>query len=205
MERERLQEILRPYLAERELPDAAAGLISTYIDILLRWNARTNLTAVRDPEQIVGRHFGESLFAAVNLVVPESDLTVNDLGSGAGFPGIPIKIFAPGLRMTLIESQIKKVTFLREVIRALELRDVAVHYGRAEQFGRKADLLTFRAVEKFDSVLPVALGLVAPGGRLAMLVGAAQVARAKELVGGDWQAPIPVPGSESRVLAVRNC
>lgn len=205
MERESIVELLKPYLVGRELSIAQIESISTYVDILRKWNARTNLTAVRDPEQIVGRHFGESLFAAVNLVSPDADLAVNDLGSGAGFPGIPIKIFAPALRMTLIESQIKKATFLREVIRRLELRDIDVHYGRAEQFGRTADLVTFRAVEKFDSVLPVGLGLVAPGGRLAMLVGAAQVERAKELIGGLWQDPAAVPGSQSRVLAVRNC
>src|SRR5271154_4218188 len=86
--------------------------ISTYIDLLLRWNARINLTSVRDPEQIVTRHFGESLFAARILrdagVLAGANQTLADLGSGAGFPGIPIKLLAPDLDLTLIESQNKK-------------------------------------------------------------------------------------------------
>jgi 16S rRNA (guanine(527)-N(7))-methyltransferase RsmG len=127
--------------------------ISTYIDLLLRWNARINLTAIRDPEEIVTRHFGESLFAARHLFattarkasseknypVPSVPPVVKpcdsaaDLGSGAGFPGIPIKLWAPHLALTLIESNQKKTAFLREVIRALTLTNVNVFPGRAEQ------------------------------------------------------------------------
>ncbi len=114
--------------------------LQTYLDLLLRWNARINLTAIRDPEQIVTRHFGESLFAArvlrsAGALAPERPLA--DIGSGAGFPGIPIKLFAPELHVTLIESQNKKATFLREVIRTLGLSHIVVHCGRAENWGRQ--------------------------------------------------------------------
>ncbi len=80
--------------------------LSLYLDLLLKWNARTNLTAIRDPEEIVRRHFGESLFTAAHLPAAQ---TLLDFGSGAGFPGLPIALFLPQLRVTLAESQNKKV------------------------------------------------------------------------------------------------
>src|SRR5246127_5639787 len=113
--------------------------ISTYIDILQRWNARINLTAIRDEEEIVTRHFGESLFAAAHLfplcspvISVVKDSKVADVGSGAGFPGIPIKLWAPEISLTLIESNHKKATFLKEVTRALTLTGVDIQTPRAE-------------------------------------------------------------------------
>src|SRR3984893_11044669 len=122
--------------------------ISTYIDILVRWNARINLTSIREPEEIVTRHFGESLFAACHLFPGASSgptlseasvpsmvnnfARVADLGSGAGLPGLPIKLWAPHIALTLIESNQKKATFLREVTRALILTDVNVYSDRAQ-------------------------------------------------------------------------
>jgi 16S rRNA (guanine527-N7)-methyltransferase len=93
--------------------------LSTYLDLLLKWNARTNLTAIRHPEAIVRRHFGESLFTAAHLPPAESLL---DIGSGAGFPGLPIQLAIPTLAVTLAESQGKKAGFLREAVRVLGLR-----------------------------------------------------------------------------------
>jgi 16S rRNA (guanine527-N7)-methyltransferase len=158
MESHRIAELLHPFLSA-PLSDHQLQSISTYIDILLRWNARINLTAVRQPEEIVARHFGESLFAAGHLFSqPElhdatvvdprppkpsaafeqsgatHSTTLIDVGSGAGFPGIPIKIYSPHTHLTLIESNQKKATFLREVSRALTLTDVNVFASRAEDF-----------------------------------------------------------------------
>jgi 16S rRNA (guanine527-N7)-methyltransferase len=204
--------------------------ISTYIDILLRWNTRVNLTAVRRPEEIVTRHFGESLFAARCLfrfkarVEPglrpglaersspiretssanDQGPTTNDLidfGSGAGFPGLPMKIWAPHLHLTLVESNRKKAVFLREVVRALILTDIDVFGGRAEDLTQRAQLVTLRAVERFDSALPVAAGLVAPGGTLALLIGQAQVDRTRQLLPSFvWLDPVPIPLSSARVV-----
>lgn len=202
MESGRIAELLVPYLGDQELTQFQLTSISTYIDMLLRWNARMNLTAVREPEQIVTRHFGESLFAARHLVSPDSQISYSDLGSGAGFPGIPFQIFAPGLRTTLIEAHGKKATFLREVIRSLRLMNINVEIQRAELCDKRWDLVTLRAVEKFDSVLPVASGLVAPGGRLALLIGADQGQVAEKTMPGDWQSPITIPGSRERALKV---
>lgn len=211
-----------------------------YLELLERWNARTNLTAVRGKENIVTRHFGESLFAAAQLLGSIASQTseprefagpgeqrrfsVIDVGSGAGFPGLPIKIYAPSVSLTLIESQNKKATFLKEVIRALHLKDASVYNGRAETCELRADLVTIRAVEQFERVLPVAARLVrrstlektlgsqgtagngcrasAPG-RLALLIGAGQREAAEDqLPGFSWDKPVNVPLSSERVLLV---
>jgi 16S rRNA (guanine527-N7)-methyltransferase len=199
-----ISRLLEPFLAG---PLSAAQLqsISTYIDILLRWNARINLTAVRDVENIVTRHFGESLFAARTLF-PEptsSDVHLVDLGSGAGFPGLPIKIWAPEISVTLIEANHKKATFLREVIRALTLPSAEAFAGRAEDFPPStADVVTLRAVERFDAALPIAARLAKPSGRLALLIGEAQLSSARQILPSRSWTSTPIPQSEKRVLAI---
>jgi 16S rRNA (guanine527-N7)-methyltransferase len=204
MDAAQIQNLLAPFLAEPLCSDQLNN-ISIYIDLLLHWNARMNLTAVRDEESIVTRHFGESLFAAHQLLAndqPPTTKDVVDVGSGAGFPGLPIKIFAPDLHVTLIESNNKKATFLREIIRALDLRGIQVFDHRAEEFpADSADLVTLRAVERFDQALPIASRLVCPGGRLALLIGAAQVDQAADLLPSfRWQRQKRIPLSQSRIL-----
>jgi 16S rRNA (guanine527-N7)-methyltransferase len=257
MDPARVADLLHPFLAQ-PLSPAQLAHISTYIDLLQRWNARISLTAVRDPESIVTRHFGESLFAAQilfpapsradagasatnhvaagassassgqALTRPGTSLTnttgldcpgsmlataaaaahpapvdLLDIGSGAGFPGLPIKLWAPHLRTTLIESQNKKVAFLREVIRALTLTAIDVLALRAEQFPAAASLVTLRAVERFDSILPVAVRVLAPHSRLALLIGESQIPRAQSLAPTlAWHSPRPIPMSSARVLLI---
>jgi len=180
--------------------------IATYIDILLRWNARINLTAVRQSEEIVTRHFGESIFAARCLFPhpPTAAQHLIDLGSGAGFPGLPIKILLPELTLTLIEANQKKATFLREVVRATALENVTVFSGRGESYtGERGDIVTLRAVEQFEKALPIATGLVAPHGRLALLIGNAQASKPKLLCPDfSWSDGIPVPRSNHRIVLI---
>jgi len=203
METVRIAELLDPFLqrdnGREDLSPAQLQQLSEYLDLLLRWNAKTNLTAVREPEAIVTRHFGESLFLARN-VNREEVRTAIDLGSGAGFPGIPLKIYSPHLAVTLIESHYKKTTFLNEVIRKCTLTSINVFTGRAEESGLKADLVTLRAVEKFEAALPTAVSLLNPGGRLALLIGTGQAASAKDLLTGVAINTISVPGSRERIL-----
>lgn len=170
----------------------------------MKWNARVNLTALRDPGEIIQRHFGESLFAASRLLRDcRSNFSVIDLGSGAGFPGLPLKIWSPGIRLTLIESNNKKAVFLREVVRALQFDSVEVLASRAESVDRQADLVTLRAVERFERALPSARRLMSPGAKLALLIGASQVELAKSsLLDLTWSAPVAIPLSQSRVLLV---
>jgi len=220
----RIAELLGPYIgapdAGRLTPEVRQH-ISTYIDLLLRWNARINLTAIRNEEEIVTRHFGESFFAARHLfptrgetgaspVPPQrseaASVHVADVGSGAGFPGVPIKLWAPNIKLTLIESNHKKATFLREVARALILTNIDIKNDRAESLAdARFEVVTLRAVERFESILPVAASLVTPGGRLALLIGEAQLAKAKSTLPGlSWSAAHPIPASSSRILAVAN-
>jgi 16S rRNA (guanine527-N7)-methyltransferase len=208
MENTRIAELLRPYIGEVELSGELQEQLRLYLDLLLRWNARINLTAVRGPEQIVTRHFGESLFGArlllQNAGTTQAAITLADVGSGAGFPGIPLKLWTPQIQLTLIESQNKKATFLREVIRTLKLESAHVFCGRAEQWGKTADLVTLRAVEKFERVLPVAAGLVATGGRLCLFLGEKHLPKAREILGDTfvWSEPEPIPQSDGRVVAI---
>jgi 16S rRNA (guanine527-N7)-methyltransferase len=227
MEPARIAELLQPFLSplvddcHSERSEESAVLsstqlinISTYIDILLRWNARMNLTATRSPEEIVTRHFGESLFAARHLFpnihvaeVPakaelDSAIHVVDLGSGAGFPGLPIKIWAPSVGLTLIESNQRKAVFLREVSRALTLTHVNIFAARAEDFpAAQADVVALRAVERFDAALPLAVHLAKNQGRLALLIGQAQFDLVRALAPKvQWSPPVQVPLSLNRIL-----
>ena len=202
----RMAELLTPYLGDAAPPPLLFAQLQVYLDLLLRWNARTNLTAIRDPEQIVTRHFGESLFAARGLrdarAFETPTPTVSDIGSGAGFPGIPIRLFAPNAHLTLIESQNKKATFLKEVIRALRLTNAEVFCGRAENWGRQSDIVTLRAVERFEAVLPVASALVAAGGTLCLLIGGAQQTNVQESLGSYFveYSVENIPDSSSMVV-----
>jgi 16S rRNA (guanine527-N7)-methyltransferase len=225
----RIVELLHPYLSNApgssvSSDDNPAVLsltelnhISTYIDILLRWNSRINLTAIRDPEEIVTRHFGESLFVARQLFPSGADKgratlgrseqspapPVADIGSGAGFPGVPIKLWAPNIALTLIESNHKKATFLREVARFLILTDVNILNVRAEEVAQRFDLVTLRAVERFAETLPDAARLLAPAARLALLITAPQIKTARSILQNvSWDPPLPIPGSKSRILLV---
>ncbi len=230
MDLPRIAALLEPFLG-RELSPLQLEKISTYIDLLLRWNARINLTAIRQPEEIVARHFGESFFLARHVFPARADQTllpaspseppetqasstaanagalrVIDLGSGAGFPAMPLKIWAPEIHLTLIESNHKKVAFLREVARILTLTNVDVISERAETLAAnpefpRADVVTFRAVEKFDQILPTAATLMAPNARLAILIGSAQVPKLAIQTTLTWQS-IPIPRSEARVLSI---
>lgn len=192
--------LLAPYI---ELEETHLANISIYIDILLKWNAKMNLTAVRDPQQIVQRHFGESFFAAQRLLAPEDAVRIVDVGSGAGFPGLPMAMYAPKSAITLIEVQSKKAAFLNEVIRGLGLKNAHVFNQRAESYAGKAELVTMRAVEKFEAALPTAAKLVESGGKVALMIGGAQVESATKLIPElVWQQPVAVPGGHSRVLLV---
>ncbi len=191
------------------LSPAQLRAISTYIDLLLHWNARVNLTAIREPEEIVTRHFGESIFAARQLFPqPEVGAATTahliDIGSGAGFPGLPIKIWAPSIHLTLIESNQKKATFLREAVRSLKMANVEVFADRAEAFhAAKGSVVAFRAVEQFEAILRLAASLVGDGGSLAILIGRPQINRVYELLEGfKWEDPATLPLSSNRAMLI---
>src|SRR5947209_5320653 len=175
MTAEEIRGLLNGYVAQ-DLGDELLDKLRDYLELLLKWNAKTNLTAVRDPEQIMRRHFGESLVAA-EWLRSSFDLTgreLYDLGSGAGFPGAPIALWCPELKVTLIESQGEKAAFLREVVRTLNLSNCDVFAGRAEEVSARANFVTMRAVERSGSMRSVAERLLVPRGTLVAMLGANQ-------------------------------
>lgn len=179
----------------RELADygvvlAPGGLaqLATYLELLLRWNRRVNLTAIREPREIVRRLFGESLFLARE--VKFSGWLV-DVGSGAGFPGLALKLLLPELRVSLIESRQKKGVFLKEVARACGFINVEVVVGRFESWagqrgeGEKPDFITTRAVRITPELLATFAQALGPNGKL-VLTTARSLAREVRRIGADW-------------------
>ena len=183
------------------LGSALSGRFAEYLSLILRWNARVNLTAVRDEDGILSRHFVESIACARSL--PLGIATLLDFGSGAGFPGIPIALCRPEICVTLAESQGKKAAFLHEALRVLGISS-NVHSGRAEALRAVFDCLTLRAVDKMDLAVQAARGLVSPGGWLALMTTLGELEALKAAAGAEfsWPAVVPLPGSRDRVVAL---
>ena len=194
---------------------ASAGLITLqaeqnkqlifYCSLIIRWNARTNLTAVREPEDHPPRHFIESI--AVAQALPAGIATLLDYGSGAGFPGIPIAICRPEIAVTLAESQNKKAAFLQEAVRVTGVA-ARVHAGRAETLTAQFDCITLRAVDNMDQAVHSAARLVAPNGWLAPLTTRAELAKIQSSASrspvqtSPGPSHTPYPAATSRILAL---
>ena len=195
---------LNALLAEAGLAalDSAQGeRFELYLSLILRWNARVNVTAIRDEEGILRRHFVESILCARAL--PAGIRTLLDFGSGAGFPGIPIALCRPEIAVTLAESQGKKATFLREAVRVLGV-PAKVHSGRAGDLRTQFDCITLRAVDRMESAVRAAAGLVRPGGWLGLMTTGASLDALKTAAGAvfSWEHPVAPLGGEDRVLAL---
>jgi len=174
---------------------------TAYFSLLQKWNAKTNLTAIRDEEGILSRHFLESILCARAL--PNDLHTLLDFGSGAGFPGIPIALMRVNLLVTLAESQNKKASFLREAVRTLGLT-TKVHSGRAEDLKERFDCITLRAVDKMEKAVPAAINLLSANGWLAVLTTREEAPAIQTLVSQsaqiDWKPIQPLPPASNRVL-----
>ena len=172
---QRIAALLAPYVENTAISAGIYGQLSDYLDLLVKWNARTNLTAIREPEEMVRRHFGESLFAGAQVARRVArDASLLDFGSGAGFPGLPIQLLLPELRVTLAESQGKKASFLREAVRTLGLA-TEVWPSRVQAMPeaagmpRRFDVVTLRAVDNMEEAMVEAQRHVAPDGWLVAL------------------------------------
>jgi 16S rRNA (guanine527-N7)-methyltransferase len=186
------------------LPAGAHDQFLAYLGLLLRWNARLSLTAIREPEQIIDRHFVECAFAAQHL--PAGIDSLLDYGSGAGFPGIPIAICRPEIRVMLAESQGKKASFLREAIRAVGTAS-EVFDGRVEALpqGQRFHAVSLRAVEKMELAIPVALQRVER--YLVLLISEANAPEFWRLGTGitpelEWLEAVRLPNSDQRILSI---
>jgi 16S rRNA (guanine527-N7)-methyltransferase len=177
----------------------ATARLEAFLALLMQWNARINLTSVRKPEDIVRRHFAESIFAAQH--VPKKVRTLLDFGSGGGFPGIPIAICRPEIGVTLGESQGKKAAFLREAVRTLALK-AEVWAGRVESMeaGRVFDAVTLRAVDKMPQACKAAVERLAPGGWVAVFSTRKTEVAIGKIAGIRWNLPLEIPGTEQGLL-----
>lgn len=204
-----IAELLKPYVS---LSDGQAAGVATeedvwpelysqlviYLELILKWNARINLTAIRTPEEIVRRHFGESLFVAAHLGACR---TLLDYGSGAGFPGVPIQLLRPEVQVTLAESHGKKAAFLHEVVRSLKL-PTEVWADRVEDMpaARRFDAVALRAVDEMERAVGEA-GLRAR--EQVLIVGTARQSGYPGLAASfRMDEPVPLPESNGGVLWV---
>lgn len=199
------EEIIRRALGEFQITaDERQVLhIQQYIQLLLAWNEKVNLTAIRDPLEILYRHFCESMYAAV--AVPLDSGRLADVGSGGGFPGLPLKIIRPGLEVFLVESNIKKGTFLAEVLRELELRDARVLINRYEELTEELAPLDFvcsRAVGEFGPFLEWAALEHVAATRVILWVGGRDLDQVRCNQTWEWLEPVAVPHSLRRYLLV---
>jgi 16S rRNA (guanine527-N7)-methyltransferase len=174
--------------------------IACYIELLLRWNRKVNLTAITDPREIVARNFAESFLARRWLGAPQGRLC--DVGSGAGFPGLALKLVLPGWDVVLIEPSEKKCAFLAEAVRVLGLRDVEVERCRWKESRIGAgtvNAVSSRALGGYEEFASWGHGILAPGGRFILWLGAQDAARLANLNGWKWDQ-LAVPGTRERVL-----
>jgi 16S rRNA (guanine527-N7)-methyltransferase len=180
--------------------DLAAG-IKTYIELLLKWNRSVSLTTVTNVDEILGFHFGESLFARPMLPVEKSRLA--DVGSGAGFPGIPLAMARSTLDVTLIEPNAKKFAFLNEVIRRLSLSNVTAVRSRTADLQFSSDrfeVVTARAVGQFDELLGWAHRRLVPSGKLVLWLGDEDSNKISVDRRFKWGIPEKIPRTERRVI-----
>jgi len=161
-----LRQLLEPF--GLSLSNDQSGQVIAYLELLLRWNQKINLTALRDPHSCVRRHFGESLYLRRWV---ELNGRLLDIGSGAGFPGLCLKIVFPELAVTLLEPVAKKRAFLKEVVRVCEMKWVEVRRERLEDFagggaGPVFDAATARAVGHLEELMPLAWRCLKESGDL---------------------------------------
>lgn len=171
-----------------------AGHVAEYIELLLFWNAKMNLTSVSHSREILEVHFAESFFGSIAETIDSGDLL--DVGSGAGFPALPIVMFRRRIRATLLEPSVKKAAFLAEVSRKVDVADrVKVVRSRLEDFpaDSKVDFITSRAVRVGSSFLRHCPPLLKPGGKLVLWLSLDAVAGLSRHSGWRWEEARQVP------------
>jgi 16S rRNA (guanine527-N7)-methyltransferase len=177
--------------------------IQQYIALLLQWNEKINLTAIRDPIEILYRHFCESMYGAG--AIPEKECRLADVGSGGGFPGLPLKIIRPEIELFLVEANVKKATFLAEVVRELGLSDARVVVSRYEELAEELtplDVVCSRAVGEFAPFLAWASSEAVAAKRVVLWIGGNDAASARQMQGWNWAEPKPIPHSLRRFVLV---
>ena len=176
MEKEQFKKEIEKYanMISITLNEAQIEQFYDYMNLLLEWNEKINLTAITKPEEIILKHFIDSITIAKNI---KKDAKIVDVGTGAGFPGIPLKIVRPDLQITLLDSLNKRIIFLNEVITQLKLDKIVAVHGRVEEVGKNKkvrglfDISTSRAVANMAVLAEYMLPLVKKGGTCIMMKG----------------------------------
>lgn len=153
-----------------EVTEEKLNKLEKFYELLIDWNNKINLTRIVEKEEVYLKHFYDSL-----TIVKEVDLnkveTLCDVGTGAGFPGIVLKIFYPHLKITLVDSLLKRVNYLNTIIKDLELNDIVAIHARGEDVKEKFDIVTSRAVANIEKLVVYTMHLVNKTGRLVALKG----------------------------------
>ena len=198
-----IRKLLAPF--DVSISDETADKVSVYADLLFRWNRKINLTSISTPEECITRHFGESFL--VSRMMPLRGVLL-DIGSGAGFPGLAIKLIAPELEVVLLEPVAKKRAFLKEVARVCGLGPVQVVGSRFDEFartnqGQSFNIITARAVGGLELLIPLAEKFLCPDGHLCLWLGTQQVGGVRQ-VNSDlrWLEAEAIPVSHNRFLLV---
>lgn len=211
MEIEKFEEILEKYLKEIniELKKEQTEKFYKYMNLLLEWNEKINLTAITEPEEVILKHFVDSLTISKYI---EKGSKLVDMGTGAGFPGIPLKILRDDIEITLADSLNKRINFLNEVIKELNLKNIQTVHTRAEEFGKNKkyresfDIATSRAVANLSTLSEYLIPLVKPNGKVICMKGSEvkeEVEMAKkaiEILGGkiEQEESFNLPNSDMK-------
>jgi 16S rRNA (guanine527-N7)-methyltransferase len=198
---DQIEQSLRPYGVA--ISPEVIEKIGTYVSLLIRWNRTISLTTVTNPAEILKFHFGESIFAASAVDFGQSRLA--DVGSGAGFPGLPLAMVIPGLDVTLIESNAKKCAFLAEVAGELRLANVTVFRGRMDDFPEDSAPFGFiaaRALGHHEGLLAWANKRLTAHGKVVLWIGDDDARELSLKPDWNWSERILIPGSERRFLLV---
>lgn len=174
---EEFNKIFNEYLKELsiKLNEEQIQKFYTYMNLLIEWNEKINLTAITKPEEIILKHFVDCLTISKYI---ETNSKLIDVGTGAGFPGIPLKIYRSDLKVTLVDSLNKRLNFLNEVINSLKLKNIETIHARAEELGRnkgyreKFDIATSRAVANLSTLSEYLLPFIKVGGKCICMKGA---------------------------------
>ncbi len=191
-----------------EVHPALRRALAAYVDLLMRWNRRINLTALTDDDRGIDRLIVEPLAAACHL--PKPDAAVTDMGSGGGSPAVPMKLAAPAVRLRMVESRTRKAAFLREAVRRLGLDGTVVEACRfedlvaREELLGKSDVVTVRAVRVEARLLRQIRHLVSPGGAVLLFRGASDDLDARPPSPWRVDAAYPLPGPDRRLVVLRH-